>query len=245
MKAVLLGATRGLGRALAQELATRRARMFLLGRRVDDLAASAADLSLRGAPGDIGHAPCDLAAPAGFGAALDAADAALDGFDTVIVTAGVLLHQEQLEEDDAACAELLAIDFTNTVRFCEEARRRLMARGGGTLCVFSSVAGDRVRGKAVIYGAAKAGLSAYLDGLDHRYRRQGLVTISVRPGFIRTGMTAGQPEPPFASEPHAVARIVARALERGTPVVYAPGIWRWILLAVRSLPRWVMRRARF
>jgi short-subunit dehydrogenase len=125
------------------------------------------------------------------------------------------------------------------------ARRRLLAAGGGTLCVFSSVAGDRGRKPVVLYGAAKAGLSRYLEGLDHRHRASGLRVVCVKPGFVRTGMTAGLPEPPFAGEPEEVARRVERALDRGTPVVYVPGIWRWVMLVVRMLPRFVMRRVGF
>jgi decaprenylphospho-beta-D-erythro-pentofuranosid-2-ulose 2-reductase len=245
VKAVMLGATRGMGRALAQELATRGARLFLLGRDAGELERSARDLEIRGAPAPVGHAACDLLDATGFAAALDAADAALSGFDTAIVTAGLFASQEKLEQDRALLRDLLLANFTNTVLFCEEVRTRLLARGGGTLCVFSSVAGDRGRKPVVLYGASKAGLSRYLEGLDHRYRAQGLVTVCVKPGFVKTGMTAGLEPPPFAGEPEAVAVQVARALERGTPLVYAPSVWRWIMLLIRHLPRAVMRRVGF
>jgi short-subunit dehydrogenase len=69
--------------------------------------------------------------------------------------------------------------------------------------------------------------------------------ICVRPGFVKTAMTAGLPVPPFAGDPDAVARVVLRAIDRGRPVVYAPPIWRWVMLAIRLLPRAVMRRVRF
>ena len=113
------------------------------------------------------------------------------------------------------------------------------------LCVFSSVAGERGRKPVVLYGAAKAGLTRYLEGLDHRFRARGLVVVTVKPGFVRTSMTAGLPEPPFAGEPDEVARDVERALDRGTPVVYTPGVWRWVMAVVRRLPRFVLRRVDF
>jgi decaprenylphospho-beta-D-erythro-pentofuranosid-2-ulose 2-reductase len=131
------------------------------------------------------------------------------------------------------------------VLFCEEARRRLLARGGGTLCVFSSVAGERGRKPVVLYGAAKAGLTRYLEGLDHKFRAQGLRTICVKPGFVRTGMTAGLKAPPFAGEPDAVAVQVVRAIDSGRPVVYAPGIWGLVMFVIRLLPRFVMRKIGF
>jgi decaprenylphospho-beta-D-erythro-pentofuranosid-2-ulose 2-reductase len=246
-KVVALGATRGMGRALARQLGERGDALFLLGHEVDDLAASARDIEVRTAraSGSIGTAACDLERPESFGAALEAADAALGGFDTVVVTAGLFGTQDRLEAEPDFARRLLAADFTNTVVFCEEVRRRLLARGGGTLCVFSSVAGERGRKPVVLYGAAKAGLTRYLEGLDHKFHDQGLRVICVKPGFVRTGMTAGLPVPPFAGEPEGVARAVLRAIDRGQPVVYAPGIWRFIMLVIRMLPRFVMRKIGF
>ncbi|HVZ89226.1 MAG TPA: SDR family NAD(P)-dependent oxidoreductase [Polyangia bacterium] len=247
MKAVILGATKGMGRALARRLSARGDELFLLGRDVDDLARSARDLEARAGrpPQSIGGAACDLEKPEGFTAALDAAEAALGGLDTVVVTAGLFATQERLEADPGLARRLLTVDFANTVVFCEEARNRLLARGGGTLCVFSSVAGERGRKPVVIYGAAKAGLSRYLEGLDHRFRARGLRTVCVKPGFVRTGMTEGLKSPPFAGEPDAVAASVVRAIDRGRPVVYAPGVWALIMLVIRLLPRFVMRKIGF
>ena len=243
-KVVFLGATKGMGRALARQMAERGDQVFLLGRDAEDLGRSAADLLARGAA-KVGQAACDLAAPDGFAAALDAADAGLGGFDTVVVTAGLFATQDQLEADTERARELLVVDFANTVAFCEHARKRLLARGGGTLCVFSSVAGDRGRKPVILYGAAKAGLSHYLEGLDHKFRGQGLRTICVKPGFVRTGMTEGLKAPPFAGEPEGVGRRVLAAIDRGTPVVYAPGIWGHVMRAIRWLPRFVMRKINF
>jgi NAD(P)-dependent dehydrogenase (short-subunit alcohol dehydrogenase family) len=250
VKAVVFGATRGMGRALARRMAERGDSLFLLGRDPEDLARSAKDLELRrpagaGGTGSVGTAECDLLDPSGFEAALAGADDALGGFDTVVVTAGLFATQDALESDTDLCSSLLDADFANTVLFCEAARKRLLARGGGKLCVFSSVAGERGRKPVILYGAAKAGLTRYLEGLDHKFRAQGLVTVTVKPGFVKTSMTEGLTPPPFAGDADAVAASVLRALDRGRPVVYAPAIWRWIMLVIRSLPRLVMRRIGF
>jgi short-subunit dehydrogenase len=244
VKAVLFGATRGIGRAVARELAARGEPLCLLGRDEAELARSCADLRLRGAAA-AEFARCELFEPAGFEPALARADAALGGFDTVILSAGIQEAQGAVEQDPELLERMLLADFVYSVRFCEAARKRLLARGGGTLCVLSSVAGDRARAPVALYGAAKAGLSHYLEGLDHAYRRQGLRTVCVKPGFVRTGLTDGLPEPPFAAEPDAVARTVLRAIERGRPVVYAPPIWRAVMAVVKALPRAVLRRVRF
>lgn len=244
MRTAILGATRGMGRALARLLAQRGEALCLLGRSPDELERSARDLELRGAE-RVSCAVCDLDQVETLEPALARATEELAGLDCVVVTAGLFAGQERLEADPEHLERLLSTNFTRTVRFCEAARRALLAGGGGTLCVFSSVAGDRARASNRLYGATKAGLSHYLEGLDHGYRREGLVTVAVKPGFVRTGMTAGLKPPPFAGDPEAVARRVARAIDAGRPVVYAPGIWSALSALLSRLPRFAMRRVRF
>lgn len=246
MKAVILGGTSGMGRAIARLLAERGDTVFLLGVGDEDLARSAADLSARhpkSAP--VGTAVCDLERPEGFAAALDAADAALGDFDTVVVTAAMFGTQDALEADIEFTRRLLTVNYANTVVFCEHARKRLLARGGGRLTVFSSVAGDRGRKPVILYGSSKAGISAYLEGLDHKFHASGLSVLCVKPGFVKTGMTAGLKPPPFAGEPEAVARLVVHSMDRRVPVVYAPRIWQLVMLVIRWLPRFVMRKINF
>jgi short-subunit dehydrogenase len=234
-----------MGRSLARLLAARGDRLFLLEHVPEELQRSARDLEIRGAAGPVKTAPCDLLQPETFAAALEAAWEELHSVETIVVTAALFAAQEELEQDPLRTGALLAADFTNTVLFCEEARKRLLARGGGTLCVFSSVAGERGRKPVILYGAAKAGLSRYLEGLDHKFRAQGLKVVCVKPGFVKTGMTWGLKPPPFAGEPDDVARRVLRAIDRGWPEVYVPAAWRWVMLVIRNLPRTVMRRIKF
>lgn len=254
-RVAFLGATKGMGRALARELAGRGDRLFLLGRGAQDLERSARDLEIRAGKARpdgarVGTAFCDLAEVVSFAPALQAAEEHLGGLDVVVVTAGLFATQEAMEEDPELAHRVLDVDFTKTVLFCEEARKHLLRlrseRGGdGTLCVFSSVAGDRGRKPVALYGAAKAGLSRYLEALDHKFRADGLITLDVKPGFVHTSMTAGLDPPPFAGQPEQVAKRVARAIERGEPCVYVPFPWGWILRVIRLLPRFVMRRVGF
>ena len=236
LKIVLLGGTKGIGRALARRLAARGDRLHLLGRDLADLATCAADLQARmPAPGAVTYSACDLERPDTFESAVASAADALGGFDTAIITAGLFATQPVLEGDLAFTQRLLTVNFANTVLLCEHLRGYLLSRGGGTLCVFSSVAGDRGRKPVVLYGASKAGLSAYLEGLDHKFRASGLKTI----------MTEGLPEPPFAADPDQVAAAVVGAIDKGTPVIYAPPIWALVMLVIRTLPRMVMRKVGF
>ena len=235
-----------MGRAIAQRLAERGDAVFLLGIGEDELASSAADLKARSPKkGAFGHAELDLEKPDGFAAALDAADAALGNFDAVIVTAALFATQDKLEDDIALTQRLVTVNYANTVVFCEHARKRLLARGGGKLTVFSSVAGDRGRKPQIIYGSAKAGLSIYLEALDHKFHEKNLQVLCVKPGFVKTGMTAGLKPPPFAGEPDQVARDVIKAMDDGKVMIYTPGMWALVMLVIKFLPRFVMRKIGF
>jgi len=246
LKVVVLGGTKGIGRALARRLAGRGDRLHLLGRDHRELEQCAADLQARmPVLSQVTCSVCDLERPETFTSALSEAAVALDGFDTAVITGAMFGTQPQLESDLELTRRLLTVNFANTVVLCEQIRAYLLGRGGGTLCVFSSVAGDRGRKPVILYGASKAGLTAYLEGLDHKFRSAGLKTICVKPGFVRTSMTEGLPEPPFAADPDQVAATVVRAIDRGTPVVYAPAIWSLVMLVIRALPRAVMRKVGF
>lgn len=246
MKAVVFGGTAGIGRAVAQQLAARGDAVFLLGRDAAALERSAADLAARHPKqARAGWVLCDLEDPSGFAGALDAADAALGGFDAVVITAAMFATQAELEADGELARRLTTANFANTVTFCEHVRKRLLARGGGWLAALSSVAGDRGRKPVAIYGASKAGLSTYLEALDHKYRASGLWVLCVKPGFVKTAMTAALKVPPFAGEPDGVARDIVAAMDRKKPLIYTPGIWRLVMLVIKHLPRAVMRKVEF
>lgn len=246
MQTVIIGATKGMGRALARKLVARGDRLFLLGRHADELERSAADLDVLRPGARTGFAICDLADPSTFEAALEAAHVGMGRIDCVVVTAGLFGTQDDLEGDLERAAAVMTVNYTNTVVFCERARRFLMDNtNGGRLVVFTSVAGDRGRKPVGIYGSSKAALSHYLESLDHKYRSEGLITLNVKPGFVKTGMTEGLKPPPFAGEPDEVADRVVAAIDADKAVVYAPFMWGWVMLVIKNLPRLVMRRVGF
>lgn len=245
MKAVILGATSGIGQAISRLMALRGDELYLLGRNSSKLELCAKDLEARSEKSIQGYSLCDLEHPEEFADAVDAANRALEGMNAVVVTAGIFDFQDRLETNPNKTERLLTTNFTNTILFCEEARKRLLQNGGGILCVLSSVAGDRGRKPVILYGAAKAGLSHYLEGLDHKYRRRGLKTLCVKPGFIHTPMTVDLKPPPFAGQANQAAYDIVRAMESGIPVVYTPFPWKWIMLVIRNLPRAVMRKINF
>ena len=123
---------------------------------------------------------------------------------------------------------------------------RLLARGSGTIVGVSSVAGDRGRGSNYLYGAAKAGFTAFLSGLRNRLAPNGLRVITVKPGFVRTQMTAGMKLPPvLTAEPDEVGRSIFTAAEKGSSdVIYVRRLWRPVMMVIGSIPERIFKRLR-
>src|SRR5690606_16306616 len=115
--------------------------------------------------------------------------------------------------------------------------------GRGVLSVLSSVAGDRGRTKNKTYGASKAGLSTWLEGLRAALHGTGVLVQTVKPGPVRTPMTAGYGGPRLLlAEPERVARDIVRGLERGRTTVYTPGYWRFVMAVLRAVPEALARK---
>jgi decaprenylphospho-beta-D-erythro-pentofuranosid-2-ulose 2-reductase len=122
------------------------------------------------------------------------------------------------------------------------AANRLRAQGHGTLVVLSSVAGERARRSNFVYGASKAGLDAFAQGLGDALHPTGVRVLVVRPGFVHTKMTTGLKAPPLSTTPEAVAAAIVTGLASGAHTVWVPGPLRFVFSALRHLPRPLFRR---
>ena len=119
---------------------------------------------------------------------------------------------------------------------------RFEARGSGTLVGISSVAGDRGRATNYIYGAAKAGFTAYLSGLRNRLAKKGVHVVTVLPGFVATRMTDGLDLPPkLTAEPAEVGEAIALAVEKKRNVIYVKPIWWLVMAVIRNIPEAVFK----
>lgn len=243
-KVVVFGATSAIAEQAARLLAAERAELFLVARDPARLAAVGGDLRLRGAT-VAGTACADLDDGARHGALVAAARQALGEVDLVLVAHGVLADTEQCERDPGLLARVLHTDFVGAAALCQAAAADLAEHGGGVLVAVSSVAGDRARASNYAYGAAKGGLSLFLDGLGHRLHARGVRVVTVKPGRVDTPMTAHLPPSALSVHPQLVGRAILRASDGRRAVVYVPGAWRLVMWVIRLLPRFVMRRLRF
>jgi short-subunit dehydrogenase len=239
-EALLLGATSDLARALARRLAADGWGLTLAARNASELERIVADLALRPGAGPvrgIAFDALDFARAADFAATLPAAP------DAVFCVFGTLGDPVRAETDPEERRRILDTNFTAAVHVLEPLAAGLAARGGGQIIGISSVAGERGRAGNAFYTSAKAGFTAYLSGLRGRMRSRGVHVLTVKPGFLRTKMTANLRLPPLlTASPERAAAVILRAAGRGRDVVYVPGIWRLVMAVIRAIPEPVFKR---
>jgi decaprenylphospho-beta-D-erythro-pentofuranosid-2-ulose 2-reductase len=177
--------------------------------------------------------------------AVDAVLAALNGSDLdVAIVAFGLLGDEDAKRDPAAAVQLAHTNFTGAVSVLTILGERLAAQGHGAIVVLSSVAGERARQANYPYGATKAGLDAFAQGLGDALAPRGVHVLVARPGFVRTKMTAGRPAAPMSTDADTVGRDVVAALRKRAHTVWSPGALRYVFAIMRHLPRPLWRRLR-
>ncbi|BBB02245.1 putative short chain dehydrogenase [Actinacidiphila reveromycinica] len=237
---LVLGGSSDIGRAVARWLVARRTRrVHLAGRASDRLREAAAELTGLGA--EVTVVPFDAARPETHEEALGKVFAEGD-VDCVLMAFGVLGDQERDEADPAAASRVAQVNFTGAVSAGLVCGNALRAQGHGSLVVLSSVAGERARRSNFIYGSSKAGLDAFAQGLGDALHGYGVHVMVVRPGFVRTRMTAGMKEAPLATTAEAVAEAVVAGLRRRSETVWVPGALRLVMSGMRHLPRPLFRR---
>lgn len=240
--AVVIGGSSELAQAVLHRLAGHRLRAVVLaGRDADALASAAEKLGAAGVA-EVTTAVLDVTASADHAGFVEDTIARLGRIDLVLVAAGVLPAEGLDALEPIAVAAALTTNFVGPAALTAAFARRLVAQGSGRIVVFSSVAGVRVRRANFVYGAAKAGLDGFAQGLGDALVGTGVALLIVRPGFVPTKMTAGRPAQPFATTPEAVGDAVVAALESGTDVVYIPGVLRFLFAGARLAPRALWRR---
>jgi decaprenylphospho-beta-D-erythro-pentofuranosid-2-ulose 2-reductase len=239
---LLVGGNSEIGLAIARRLAAEGPiRPYLLGRDRTRLEQDMVTLERAGCSGgelDLVDAD-DLE---GHGPAITRAFARTGGFDFVVLAIGVLGAQRGLDADPSEANEVMRVNFVGCGSLLLHSLRKLREQGNGTLIVLSSVAAERPRAANAIYGAAKAGLDSLAQALADATTGSEVRVLVVRPGFVTTRMTAGLSPAPFASTPEAVAEATIRALSGRAHTIWVPWQLRYVLAALRHVPRPLYRK---
>jgi decaprenylphospho-beta-D-erythro-pentofuranosid-2-ulose 2-reductase len=211
---------------------------ILAARRPDEL--ETAELERSGA--SIERIEFDARATATHGDVFERAFSGAD-IDLVLIAFGVLGDQERDERDAAATVEVAETNFVGAISALTHATEHLRVQGHGTIVVLSSIAGQRSRRSNYVYGATKAGLDAFAQGVQLALAGEDVHVVIVRPGFVHTRMTAGLKAAPFSVSAAEVATAIVEGARNGAPVVWVPGKLRWVAAVLRALPAPLLRRA--
>ncbi|MCC5968350.1 MAG: SDR family oxidoreductase [Pararhodobacter sp.] len=238
---LILGARSDMARACAHRFARAGHPLVLAARNAATLEADATDLRLRYRVA-VTCVEFDATDIAGLGAFLDG----LAELPAVALCAvGTMGDQAQSQADPQAAATVLRTSFEGPALVLGELAQRFEARGSGAIIGISSVAGERGRASNYVYGAAKAGFTAFLSGLRNRLARTPVQVITVLPGFVATRMTEGLDLPArLTAQPDEVAEAIFRAYEKRRDIIYIRPIWRVIMGVIRALPEPVFKRTR-
>ena len=238
---LVVGGTSDIGVAIAADLVRQGcATVGLACRNPSGEAASTAstNLELLGASVSTIHFDASSAEPGWAADEISAND-----WDCVVVAFGELGDQTELLADLDAAASLMHVNYAAAATVCLSAAEGLRKRGQGSLIVLSSVAAIRARSANFLYASTKAGLDSVATGLGDMLAGTGVNVITVRPGFVRSKMTDGLADQPFATTPEAVAADVVKAIQqRRTQIVWSPKVLRGLYLVLRSIPSVIWRK---
>lgn len=242
---ILLGGTSAIGLAIVRALAqSEGGRIALVGRQEQGLESAAQSLEDAGGRKVAICPGLEARATDRHRELIEHAAAAIGGARTIVLSVGVLGERGDPLAAIAGALELIAVNVLGCASLALESARYLRAQGGGTLIVLSSVAAVRPRRANFVYGASKAALDALAQGLGDALHGEGVRVLLVRPGFVRSAMTAGMSEAPLARDPDDVARAVVHGLRSGAQTVWVPRSLGLLALAMRLVPRPLWRRLR-
>jgi short-subunit dehydrogenase len=243
-RTLILGATSGIGKAVAHCLAARGQDLIVAGRDQDELHALATDLEIRYqvAVQPACYEATDFASHGDFfSACATGSSSPLTG---LVFCQGTMADQAEAERDFAMCRQMIDVNYTSAVSLLNLAAAHFAERGSGYICALSSVAGDRGRQSNFLYGSTKAALTVYLQGLRNRLARRGVTVVTVKPGFVDTAMTWGllKAGSPLVASPGRAARDIVRAIDRRANAIYTPWFWRGIMTIIQSIPEPIFKR---
>ena len=246
-RGIIIGASDGLGAALARRLAREGYTLALLARRRDKLDSLCHELNTS-ISADCAYSYIhDVSRHEEVPALLRRIVADLGGLDLVIYCAGINrppggIDKYNFEND----RQMIEINLVGAMAWLTPVAEMFQAARAGQIVGIGSVAGDRGRVGNPGYNTSKAGLATFLEALRNRLTRQGVHVLTVKPGFLQTDMLkAAQGATPFAISSEKAADDIWKAIRKRRQQIYTPGRWRWIMLAIQHTPSFIFRKLSF
>ena len=246
-RGVIIGASDGIGAALARRLAREGYTLALLARRADKLESLCGEINqMAGEPRARAYAH-DVADYEKVSLLLRRIVADIGGLDLVVFVAGVNYPPGGMDkynfENDRRMVE---VNLIGAMAWLNPVAEMFQSAKAGQIVGIGSVAGDRGRVGNPGYNTSKAGLATYLEALRNRLTRHNVNVLTVKPGFVQTEMLkAAQGGTPFAIPVEKAVEDIWQAMKKRKQVIYTPPIWRWIMLAIQFTPSFIFRRLSF
>lgn len=240
-RAIIVGASSGVGAALARELHNQGYVIALLGRRLPELQHLANELNQlrRGTVAAYAH---NVHVTAGIPELCRTICAQIGGLDLFVYCAGVMYPNNPATHDTDADLEMLQTNLLGAVAWLNEVAPRMQSAGSGQIVGIGSIAGDRGRRGIPAYSASKAGLHTYLEAMRNRLSRHGVTVTTIKLWQVQTAMLANADRVIQPASPQLAARLIWRAIRHKRQVVYVPGCWAAAGLVLQHLPSFIFRR---
>ena len=244
MKRILIiGATSAIAEHCARIWAARGDALHLVARNEQHVQVIASDLKVRGASAVTTYC-LDLNNMGKHEELLNIADDALGGVDIVLIAHGTLSNQKNCELSVEETLAEIQTNALSTIGLLTLTANRFEAKKSGTICVISSVAGDRGRASNYVYGSAKAMVTAFTCGLRQRLYKSNVSVVTIKPGFVDTPMTSEFKKGVLWAKPKAVASKVVRAIDSNKTEVYVPIFWCGVMLLIRLIPNTIFAKVK-
>lgn len=242
MRIVIVSATSVIARACVEQWATVANHQFVLvGRSAKRLEATATDLAIRFPNSKFSQELVDFASAESIAELVSRLSKAT--IDLVLVAQGSLTDQIKASADLAYLQSELELNAVSAAVMAEAFANVLEQQRRGTLGVIGSVAGDRGRAYNYSYGSSKALLETYTQGLQQRFGSSDVSVCLIKPGPTATPMTISHSGK--MADPRVVAKQIVSGLQKKRRIIYAPGIWRYIMLIVRNIPFFIFKHLKF
>jgi decaprenylphospho-beta-D-erythro-pentofuranosid-2-ulose 2-reductase len=246
-RGIIIGASDGIGAALARRLAHEGYTLALLARSADKLESLCSDINRTTGEQRVRAYPHDVAEYEKVPALLRRIVAELGGLDLVIFVAGVNyppggIDKYNFEND----RRMIEVNLIGAMAWLNPVAEMFQSAKAGQIVGIGSVAGDRGRVGNPGYNTSKAGLATYLEALRNRLTRRGVNVLTVKPGFVRTEMLKAAQGPTLFTIPvEKAAEDIWKAMKQRRQVIYTASIWRWIMLVIQHVPSFIFRKLSF
>lgn len=245
LRAVVVGASSGIGAAMVKKLASHGYQVAALARRESLLQELCDEVNAQSGNGRVFYRVHNVTDYDEIPAVFQSVVRDLGGLDLIVYAAGIQLSVMPDEYNFAKDRAMIDVNLLGAIAWLDETVVRFERKGKGQIVAISSVAGDRGRIGSPVYNASKAGLNTYLEALRNRLTRHGVTVTTIKPGFVDTVLLENAPKTFWVISPEKAAASIYQAIRKRKQTVYVPARWRWVMLIIRNIPSFIFRRMNF